>query len=220
MSKKRTTVLIVEDERDLADLYAEWLKSAGYRTHTAYRGATALEAADEAVDVALLDRRLPEMQGEEVLDRIRERGLGCAVAMVTAVEPEADIVEMGFDEYAVKPVGESELTALVDELATDHPPVVDAPVLDALGDAKARRCLHELQSEPMSAKELAGATGYSRTTVYRRLNTLRQAGLVASRTTIDPDGDHYETYSAESDRILVEFVDGGIEVDPAEEPVP
>ncbi|PSQ14876.1 ArsR family transcriptional regulator, partial [Halobacteriales archaeon QS_8_69_73] len=56
--------------------------------------------------------------------------------------------------------------------------------------------------------------------VYRRLSTLRQAGLVASRTTIDPDGDHYETYSAESDRILVEFVDGGIEVDPAEEPVP
>ena len=220
MSKKRPTVLIVEDERDLADLYAEWLESAGHRTRTAYRGTTALEAADEVVDVALLDRRLPEMQGEEVLDRIRERGLGCAVAMVTAVEPEADIVEMGFDEYAVKPVGESELTALVDELATDHPPAVDAPVLDALGDAKARRCLHELQSEPMNAKELAGATGYSRTTVYRRLNTLRQAGLVASRTTIDPDGDHYETYSAEAERIHVEFVDGGIEVDPAEEPVP
>ncbi len=220
MSGKRATVLVVEDERGLADLYAEWLESAGYRTRTAYRGATALEAADEAVDVALLDRRLPEMQGGEVLDRIRERELGCAVAMVTAVEPEADIVEMGFDEYAVKPVGESELTALVEELATDHPPAVDAPVLDALGDAKARRCLHELRSEPMSARALAAATGYSRTTVYRRLNTLRQAGLVASRTTIDPDGDHYETFGAKTERILVEFVDEGIEVDAVEEPVP
>ncbi|WP_254837967.1 response regulator [Natronomonas marina] len=215
MSSERTTVLIVEDEHDLADLYAEWVEMSGYRTRTAYDGASALEQLDEEVDIALLDRRLPEMQGGEILDRIRGEGHDCSVAMVTAVEPEADIVEMGFDEYLVKPVERSELAELLEELSERLPAGIDDPTLDALGDPKARRCFYELQNAPKSARELAGATGYSRTTVYRRLNALRQAGLITSRTTIDPDGDHYETFVTETDLILVELDDGfRIEMNP------
>lgn len=215
MSDDRTTVLIVDDERDLADLYAEWAEMAGYRTRTAYDGAAAMASLDDEVDVVLLDRRLPEVRGERILEEIRGAGYDCTVAMVTAVEPEADIVEMGYDEYIVKPLEQAEVADLIAELATDIPEQIDDPTLDALGDAKARRCFYELQSEALSAKELADVTGFSRTTVYRRLNDLRQAGLIVSQTTIDPDGDHYESFTPDTELILIELDDGfRIRVDP------
>ncbi len=110
-----THVLIVEDEPDLAELYASWL-SDWNAVETAYSGEGALEAIDDGTDVVLLDRMMPELSGDDVLEVIRERGLDCRVAMVTAVEPDFDIVEMGFDDYLVKPVSEDELRAIIDGL--------------------------------------------------------------------------------------------------------
>src|SRR6056297_1258872 len=109
------TVLIVEDEPDLADLYAAWLEDS-CSVRTAYNGSQALDAIDEVVDVVLLDRRMPGLSGDTVLNTIRDRGLDCRVAMVTAVEPDFDIVEMGFDDYLVKPVSTDDLTSTVDQL--------------------------------------------------------------------------------------------------------
>jgi len=108
-------VLIVEDEPDLADLYAAWLEDE-CTVRTAYNGSQALDAIDRHVDVVLLDRRMPGLSGDTVLDTIRERDLDCRVAMVTAVEPDFDIVEMGFDDYLVKPVSKSDLTDTLDQL--------------------------------------------------------------------------------------------------------
>lgn len=115
MSEDRSTVLVVEDEPDLADLYAEWLK-AEYDVRTANGGEEALEILDDSIEVVLLDRRMPDLSGDEVLDAIRERGADCRVAMVTAVEPDFDIVAMGFDDYLVKPVSRDALKATVSNL--------------------------------------------------------------------------------------------------------
>jgi DNA-binding response OmpR family regulator len=109
------TVLVVDDEPDLTDLYAAWLDE-GYETRVAYGGKEAIEAFDEDVDVALIDRLMPEMSGDEVLERIRETGHDCQVAMVTAVEPDFDIIEMGFDDYLVKPILRDELLEAVQNL--------------------------------------------------------------------------------------------------------
>ncbi|MFA9504618.1 response regulator [Natrinema sp. H-ect1] len=109
------SVLIVEDEPDLADLYAAWLEEE-CRVRTAYDGAEALDAIDETIDIVLLDRRMPGLSGDTVLDTMRERSLDCRVAMVTAVEPDFDIVEMGFDDYLVKPVSGDELVDVIDQL--------------------------------------------------------------------------------------------------------
>lgn len=111
------TVVIVEDERELADLYAEWL-SESYEVRTAYRAEEALEVIDEAVDVLLLDRRLPAASGDEVLSTVRDREIDCQVAMVTAVDPDLDIIDMGFDDYVVKPLERSDLQDLVKRLLT------------------------------------------------------------------------------------------------------
>ena len=109
------TVLIVDDKRDVADTYAIWLRDE-YEVRTAYSGAEALEQLDAAVDVVLLDRRMPDLHGDEVLERIRDRDLDCRVAMVTAVEPDFDIIGMGFDTYLVKPVFGDELLETIDHL--------------------------------------------------------------------------------------------------------
>ncbi|MDY6817898.1 MAG: response regulator [Halobacteriales archaeon] len=110
-----TTVLVVDDEEDLADLYSVALASK-YDVRTATSGTEALEKLDETVEVVLLDRRMPGMTGDAVLAELRDRGFECQVAMLTAVEPDGSIIEMPFDDYRVKPVDESELLSLVDIL--------------------------------------------------------------------------------------------------------
>ncbi len=118
MSEQPPLVLVVEDEPDLADLYAAWLGDE-YRVLTAYGGQEALDAldsADEEVNAILLDRRMPGLSGDEVLAAVRERGIDCRVAMVTAVEPDFDILKMGFDDYLVKPVSSDTLRETVEGL--------------------------------------------------------------------------------------------------------
>jgi DNA-binding response OmpR family regulator len=109
------TVLVVEDEVDLATLYANWLDDE-YDVHVAYSAEDALEEVDDTVDVVLLDRRLPDMSGDAFLDSIRDAGYDCQVAMVSAVDPDWDILEMRFDAYVVKPVERSDLKDLVGRL--------------------------------------------------------------------------------------------------------
>jgi len=111
----RATVLVVEDEAPLVEIYARWL-SEEYEVRTAQNGEVALEEIDEAVDVVLLDRLMPGMSGDEVLDAIEEMGLSPRVAMVTAVEPDFDIIRMGFDDYLTKPIDREGLMRTVERL--------------------------------------------------------------------------------------------------------
>ena len=111
----RPTVLVVDDDRALADTCEYWLREE-YDVRVAYDGTQALERIDDDVDVVLLDRRMPDVSGDDVLAEIDARGLDCRVAMMTAVAPDTDIVEMPFDEYLVKPVDEESVTETVEEL--------------------------------------------------------------------------------------------------------
>jgi DNA-binding response OmpR family regulator len=109
------TVLVVEDQRGLADLFSFWLVD-DYPVKTAYDASEALELLDDDVSVILLDRRLPEMSGDEFLRRVRRLGFDCPVAIVSAVTPSMDILDMGFDDYLVKPVSRDELRRTVERL--------------------------------------------------------------------------------------------------------
>ena len=109
------TVLAVDDEPDLAELYRVYLDSA-YDVRIATGGEAALAEMDDSVDVVLLDRRMPDMSGHEVLSAMREAGYDARVAMLTAVEPDVDIVEMPFDDYKTKPVTKEDLLTLVEVL--------------------------------------------------------------------------------------------------------
>lgn len=113
---EQITVLIVEDEVELAELFAAWLEQT-YTVKVAHDCMTAYKLFDETVDVALLDRELPDGYGEELLAELRSLGLDWRVAMVTGIEPDVEIIEMGFDEYLCKPVSREELQDTVERLA-------------------------------------------------------------------------------------------------------
>jgi DNA-binding response OmpR family regulator len=109
------TVLVVEDEHALIELYVRWLED-DYNVLTADGGEAALEQFGVDVDVVLLDRLMPGMSGDEVLEEIRAQESDCKVAMVTAVEPDFDVISMGFDDYLTKPVERGELLETIDRL--------------------------------------------------------------------------------------------------------
>jgi DNA-binding response OmpR family regulator len=109
------TVLIVDDQENLADLYADILEP-DYETTVAYDGEGALTTLDERVDVVLLDRRMPDLSGDEVLDRFRTDGYDCPVVMVSAVDPDVDLLGMRCNEYIVKPVEPDELHDVVERM--------------------------------------------------------------------------------------------------------
>lgn len=109
------TILLVDDEEDVAKTYRDLLEIE-YSVRVAISGEAALSELDPTVDIVLLDRRMPGMSGDEVLEQIRERGIDCRVVMVTAVEPELGIINMSFDEYLVKPVSGEQLRETIDRL--------------------------------------------------------------------------------------------------------
>lgn len=97
------TILLVDDELAITELYSSFL-STHYDVITANDGEKAIEKIDDSVDAVILNRRMPNISGDEVLSQIRDRGIDCPVAFVTAVQPDLDIIDMDFDEYIVKPI--------------------------------------------------------------------------------------------------------------------
>jgi len=154
MTHSDTKVLVVEDERDLADTYALWLGEV-YDVELAYSGAAALEAVDETVDVVLLDRRMPGTSGDEVLERIRAAEHTCRVAMITAVQPDFDIVEMGFDDYLVKPVFGDALRDMVERLVRRSAYDETAREYFALVSKRAALVAHRTDLERQTSEEFA-----------------------------------------------------------------
>ncbi|ELZ20663.1 signal receiver domain-containing protein [Halosimplex carlsbadense 2-9-1] len=109
----RPTVLVVDDETEVADVLALKIRER-YETRVAYGGREALESMDETVDAVLLDRRMPDVHGDDVLAEIRDRGHDCVVVMTTAVDPELNILEMDFDDYLSKPIETETLLSTLD----------------------------------------------------------------------------------------------------------
>ncbi|WP_436930548.1 response regulator [Halosimplex halobium] len=112
----RTTILVVDDEEVVRESFALYLEPLGYAVRTVDSGEAALAAVDDDVDVVLLDRRMPDRSGDEVLEEIRARNIDCQIALVTAVDPDFDIVTIDCDDYLVKPVDRDDLVETVERL--------------------------------------------------------------------------------------------------------
>jgi DNA-binding response OmpR family regulator len=109
-----STVLIVEDEANLADLFGIWLQDQ-FEVHVAYSGEDALDIfAEERIDIILLDRRIQRLSGKEVLQSIRESGDSQQIIMTTAVQPTGKLASIDVDDYLPKPVDRAELIEAVE----------------------------------------------------------------------------------------------------------
>jgi len=111
-SSETANILIVDDERLLLDSYAAMLEN-NYEVRTAASGGEALTTINERTDVVLLDYRMPESDGTEVLTAIRERGLDCRVVFCSAVVPDVEILSAEPDGYLHKPVRRDELIGAI-----------------------------------------------------------------------------------------------------------
>ncbi|NHN40160.1 response regulator [Halorubellus sp. JP-L1] len=147
-------VLVVDDDEDLAETCVYWLDAGQYEARVANSGEDALEQMDESVDAILLDRRMPTLSGDEVLEAFRERGYDVPVAMMTAVAPDTDIVDMPFDDYLVKPVSQDDILEAVDEMLARSS--FDADVREYFAMSSTEEALAERDAEELrDADELA-----------------------------------------------------------------
>jgi two-component system, OmpR family, response regulator len=128
-------VLIVDDDKPLCELLAMYLRDDGFSVATAGTGTEALAAVDkEAPTLVLLDLLLPDMAGEEVCRRLRERRAHTPVVLVsckTEAEERIAGLELGADDYITKPFSPREVVARVKAvLRRDHGgPGGETPVL-------------------------------------------------------------------------------------------
>jgi len=161
----RTTILVVDDEPEVTDAYALRLRQRYDEVRTAYGGEAALAVIDDAVDVVLLDRRMP-FSGDEVLRELRERGYDCRVIMVTAVNPDFEIVDMPFDDYLCKPTDKDDLFAAIDQQV--RAASYDDPVSELFG-LTAKLAVLESEQTP---EQLEESSEYVR--MRRRVTELRE----------------------------------------------
>jgi two-component system alkaline phosphatase synthesis response regulator PhoP len=115
-----TNILIVEDSEDLAFGLRNNLEFEGYDVTVVHDGKTGLEmATSNPPDLMILDLTLPELDGLNVLERIRKTGSKLPILLLTARQEELDKVrglKLGADDYVTKPFGLMELLARVEAL--------------------------------------------------------------------------------------------------------
>jgi two-component system, OmpR family, response regulator len=153
-------VLLIEDEAKLASLIQKALREQGMLADAAARGEDALwMAAATPFDVVVLDVNLPGIDGFETVRRLRADGIRTPVLMLTARDGVDDRIaglDIGADDYLVKPFDFGELFARIRALAR-RGPVDRAPVLE-VGDLTLDPATHTARRAgaeiPLSAKEL------------------------------------------------------------------
>ncbi|MBG0561017.1 response regulator transcription factor [Actinoplanes aureus] len=154
-------ILVVEDERMLADTIAEWLREETHAVDVADDGAAALERiAVNDYDVVILDRDLPRVHGDEVCRQMISTGAEARVLMLTAAAELGDRVaglSLGADDYLTKPFALAELSARVLALGRRTRPGTP-PVLRQAGitlDPARREVTRDGRYVSLSKKEFA-----------------------------------------------------------------
>jgi two-component system response regulator RegX3 len=187
-------ILVVEDEDAIAEPLVEGLRREGFAVERAATGGAALDAPP--TDLVLLDLRLPDVDGLDVCRRLRERS-DVPIIVVTARGEEADRVvglELGADDYVVKPYGLRELIARI--RAVTRRTSARASQGDALRvgelevDERARRATlagRELELTPKEFELLAALARDPGAAVSRRrlLEEVWQTSWYGSAKTID-----------------------------------
>jgi two-component system response regulator ArlR len=127
-------ILLVEDEEKLARFVELELQYEGYHVTKAFDGRTGLELlSSQSFDLVLLDVMLPEINGMEVLRRLR-RTSSVPVIMLTARDAVTDKVaglDLGADDYVTKPFAIEELLARIRAALRNHAPVQEEDILTA-----------------------------------------------------------------------------------------
>src|ERR1700742_2445331 len=126
------TVLVVEDERKLRDFVRTYLERAGFTVLSTGSGAEAITmAAEAAPDLVVLDLGLPDVPGETVARELRASG-SVPIVMLTAKSAEEDRIrglELGADDYVIKPFSPRELVLRVQAILRRGGPAAESGIV-------------------------------------------------------------------------------------------
>jgi DNA-binding response OmpR family regulator len=160
----KQSVLIIEDDPNILLGLQEVLRGEGFAVCVCERGDQATAAVlEHQPDMVILDVMLPGLSGYEVCRQLRERGLRTPILMLTAKGQELDKVvglNLGADDYVVKPFGVKELIARVHALLRrmQSAPLLPNELLFTIGESEIDARKFELRRgkkiETLSAKEL------------------------------------------------------------------
>ena len=109
-------ILIVDDEKEIADLMEVYLKNDGFTVHKFYNGTEALKCIEETdIDLAILDVMLPDIDGFHICQKIREKFFYPVIMLTAKVEDSDKIMglTLGADDYITKPFNPLEVVARV-----------------------------------------------------------------------------------------------------------
>jgi DNA-binding NtrC family response regulator len=126
-------IIVVDDEPNVRLGYRVTLETEGFAVHEANGSTQAMEAFDEQTfDLAILDMRMPEMDGLDLLAAMRERGLNTPTVIITAygdVPHAVKAMKLGAIDFLRKPLTPEQLRALVAEVIARHetPAAIDLP---------------------------------------------------------------------------------------------
>jgi heavy metal response regulator len=169
-------ILIVEDEKSLANILKKGLSEEGYAVDTAYDGEEGLYmATNYPLDVIVLDIMLPKMDGIEVLSTLRKNGVDTPVLLLTAKDTTGDKItglDVGADDYLTKPFEFEELVARIRALLRRKGQVKEAVIHidDLVIDTKSHEVIRAGKLIALSAREyvLLECLAYNKDTVLSR----------------------------------------------------
>jgi two-component system, OmpR family, response regulator MprA len=146
MAERSPRVLVVEDDREIAQVLQRSLRLEGYDVTTSEAGEAALDDARTFVpDLVVLDLGLPKLDGVEVAKRLREQG-DVPILVLTArdaVDAKVEGLDAGADDYLVKPFEREELLARLRSLLRRRPPRGSASI--SVGDLSLNPGTHEVR---------------------------------------------------------------------------
>jgi two-component system copper resistance phosphate regulon response regulator CusR len=154
-------ILIVEDEKKVADMIARGLKAEGYAVDVALDGQNGWDMANGCeYDLVILDLMLPKLSGREVLQRIRRKNQQVPILILTArdgTDEKVQNFEAGADDYLTKPFAFAELLVRVKALLRRAP--VNRSIVLHVGDLEVDRSLQQVRRAgkkiELTAKEYA-----------------------------------------------------------------
>jgi two-component system, OmpR family, copper resistance phosphate regulon response regulator CusR len=144
IKRENVEILVVEDEPKMAKALRDGLDADGYSVRVAYTGEEGFYLINSQVfDLTILDIMLPGHDGLEILSTMRRRGIRTPVLLLTAKDTVEDRVrglDMGADDYLVKPFAFPELLARIRVLLRRSKPIVEEPL--KVGDLEMDRAKH------------------------------------------------------------------------------
>jgi DNA-binding response OmpR family regulator len=196
-----TSVLVVDDDRQLVGMVALLLGEEGYEIVTAYDGEMALRRhAEDSPDLVILDRNLPRLSGDEVCRRIRSSA-ATPILMLTGergAEERAKLLDLGADDYLEKPFSRRELASRVRALLRRAVPAARALSATSIGKLRVDPKTHvasvdgaPLDLTPTEFRLLAALAARSGEVLERR--ALLRAGWPEER---DPDPEWLKAHLA------------------------